>query len=208
MPVIGVVGNKGGAGKTTLTVNLATGLTDQYNVAIVDTDPQGSSLQWYDISDQTSEVDVLPPSEYFRQQVAELSDQYDYVFIDCPPSVHAAQTDEALSLCDIALIPVQPSPIDLWATVHIEKAIDDAQEDNPKLKALMIINQLEPRTKLSRSVRDVLSEIELPVAKTSLRRRAVYRNSAIEGKSIFHMGKRGADATEELKQLIEEIKLL
>ncbi len=46
MPVIAVVGNKGGAGKTTLSVNLAAGLTRRASIAVIDADPQGSALQW------------------------------------------------------------------------------------------------------------------------------------------------------------------
>ena len=58
---------------------------------------------------------------------------------------------------------------------------------------------------MSRVVREAVEEIGLPVAETALRRRAIYRNSALEGKSVFDMGKRGADAAEELEQLMQEI---
>jgi chromosome partitioning protein len=80
-----------------------------------------------------------------------------------------------------------------------------AREINTALRALLVINQLEARTTLSRLVRDAVSEIGLPVADTALRRRAIYRSSALEGKSVFDMGRRGADAATELEQLIEEI---
>ena len=129
-----------------------------------------------------------------EHQVGELSSDYEHVVIDCPPSVQAPQTDAVLRLGDLALVPVQPSPVDLWATVHIEQAIDRAHLSNPSLRALLVINQLEARTTLSRLVRDALSEIGLPVATTALRRRAIYRSSALEGKSVFDMGRRGADA--------------
>jgi chromosome partitioning protein len=119
--------------------------------------------------------------------------------------VRAPQTIEVLKTASLALIPVQPSPVDLWATVHIEQAIGDARIVNPGLQSLLVINQLESRTTLSRVVREALTEISLPVAKTALRRRAVYRNSALEGKTVFDMGARGAAAAEELEQLIQEV---
>ena len=87
----------------------------------------------------------------------------------------------------------------------IEKAINEAREVNPALKALLVINQLEARTTLSKLVREVLSEIALPVADTAIRRRAVYRNSALEGKCVFNFGKRGAEAAAELDSLIREV---
>lgn len=205
MTVIAVVGNKGGAGKTTLSVNLAAGLAKQASIAVVDADPQGSSLQWRDIADVQDSISLFPATESLQTQTTELAREFDYVVVDCPPSVHAPQTISVLEVSDLALIPVQPSPVDLWATIHIERAIANAHQTNPSLKSLLVINQLEMRTTLSRVVREALTEISLPVAKTALRRRAVYRNSALEGKTVFEMGARGAAAAEELEQLIHEV---
>ena len=205
MPVIAVVGNKGGAGKTTLSINLAAGLAKQSSIAVVDADPQGSALQWRAFADHQDSIPVFEASDAIAEQVAELSQHYDYVVIDCPPSVHAPQTNAVLEFGDLALIPVQPSPVDLWATVHIEQAIERAHATNPSLQAMLVINQIETRTTLSRLVREALSAIALPVANTALRRRAVYRSSALEGKSVYEMGRRGADAVAELEQLIQEV---
>jgi chromosome partitioning protein len=205
MSIIALVGNKGGAGKTTLSVNLAAGLARQTSIAVLDTDPQGSALQWRAFADDDGTVPVFEAGKHMDRQAQELSSEYRYVVIDCPPSVHAPQTTAVLGFSDLALIPVQPSPVDLWATVHIEQAISRARTTNPSLRALLVINQLETRTTLSRLVRDALTEIAIPVANTALRRRAVYRSSALEGKSVFDMGRRGADAATELDQLIQEV---
>ncbi len=205
MPVIAVVGNKGGAGKTTLSVNLAAGLAKHASIAVVDADPQGSSLQWRYIAEESGGVPVFEAGDDLHAQAAELKSDYDYVVIDCPPSVEAPQTISVLQIGDLALVPVQPSPIDLWATIHIERAIENAHTINPSLRALLVINQLESRTTLSRLVRDALGEISLPVARTAVKRRAIYRNSALEGKSVFHMGSRGAAAADEIEQLTQEI---
>jgi chromosome partitioning protein len=79
------------------------------------------------------------------------------------------------------------------------------RSERDELEALLVINQLESRTTLSKLVREVLNEIALPVADTAIRRRAIYRNSALEGKSVYGVGKRGADAVEELNSLIQEV---
>ncbi|MGB5279913.1 MAG: ParA family partition ATPase [Arenicellales bacterium] len=205
MPIIALVGNKGGAGKTTLSVNLAAGLARQTTTAVVDADPQGSAYQWSAFYESENTIPVYQATEDLNDMARQLLEEYQYVIFDCPPSVHAPQTKSVLEFGDTAVIPVQPSPVDLWATIHIEEAVASAREVNPALRALLVINQLEIRTTLSRLVREALSEISLPVADTALRRRAIYRNSALEGKSIFDMGRRGEDAAEELKQLIQEI---
>ncbi|MBT8120755.1 MAG: ParA family protein [Gammaproteobacteria bacterium] len=205
MPIIAIVGNKGGAGKTTLSVNLAAGISNQSSIAVIDADPQGSSLQWRAIAGDNVHFPVYAPTFSLKQQAQSYSGKNDVVLIDCPPSVKSPQSVSVLEFADIAIIPVQPSPMDLWATVHIEKAIAEARETNPELKALLVINQLESRTTLSKLVREVLNEIALPVADTAIRRRAIYRNSALEGKSVFGIGKRGADAVEEINSLIQEV---
>lgn len=205
MPVIALVGNKGGAGKTTLSVNLAAGLAKQKSAILVDADPQGSALQWNAFTDANDAITVIEASDELNSQLVELSQEYDYVVVDCPPSVHALQTIKVLEICDLALIPVQPSPVDLWATVHTERAVEDARQSNRNLQAVLVINQLETRTTLSRLVRDALSEISLPVAKTALRRRAIFRNSVLEGKNVFEMGRRGIDAANEIDELIHEV---
>jgi chromosome partitioning protein len=205
MPVIALVGNKGGAGKTTLAVNLAVGMGRQQSVAMIDADPQGSALQWRSIAGDASAPHVAAAEEDLQRQAFDLLQDYHNVVIDCPPSVHAPQTAAVLGFGDLALIPVQPSPMDLWANVHVEQSIADAHEINSSLRTLLVINQLEPRTTLSRLVRDALSEIPFPVADTAVRRRAIYRASALQGKSVFDMGRRGADAAAEIDQLIQEV---
>lgn len=203
MSVIALVGNKGGAGKTTLSINLAVALAEQADTVLMDADPQGSSMQWKVIGD--SQLPVVVAEGTLNEAIATMARQHQHVVVDCPPSVQASQTHEALQACDVALIPVQPSPVDLWATVHIEQAIQQARMVNPQLAAWLIINQLEPRTMLSRLVREAVAEIDIPVAETPIRRRAIYRSSVLEGKSIYDMGRRGSDAATELNQLIQEV---
>ncbi len=205
MAVIALVGNKGGAGKTTLTVNLACALNRIASTAILDADPQGSSLQWRAIAESDDAPAVFASDRQMDTILATRRSKYDHLIIDCPPSVNALQTNQALRVADLALIPVQPSPLDLWATAHIDDAIREAKRVNPDLRAVLVINQLEPRTTLSRIMRQALAELDVPAADTAIRRRAIYRAAVLEGKSVIDMGSRGRAAAEELEQLINEV---
>ena len=206
MTVIALVGNKGGAGKTTLAVNLAVALARRAGTAVLDVDPQGSALQWRAFIDHDRAPPVFAPEgDDLASQVLHLARRFAHVVVDCPPSVHAPATDAALRVVDMALIPVQPSPVDLWATVHVERAVGEARGVNPGLKAMLVINQLEPRTTLSRLMREALAELELPVAAAAIRRRAVFRNTALEGKTVYDAGRRGAAAAAELDELVTEV---
>ncbi|HQU17014.1 MAG: hypothetical protein B7Z66_13550 [Chromatiales bacterium 21-64-14] len=205
MTVIALVGSKGGAGKSTLAVNLASALDRYASTVIFDSDPQGSVLQWQAIAGRDRSPAVLDTAADLEAIFARSAHRYGHVVIDCPPSVHAHQTHAALAVSDVALVPVQPSPLDLWATVHIENAIEQARRVNPRLKAMLVINQLESRTTLSRIMREALSELALPAARTPICRRAVYRASVLEGKSVLDMGRRGSAAAAEIQSLLSEV---
>jgi chromosome partitioning protein len=205
MPVVALVGNKGGAGKTTLCVNLATALSAIAPTIVLDADPQRSSLQWRELAERDDAVTVVDAVDNIRAVVTASRETHEYLVIDCPPSVHAVQTGEVLAMCNLALIPVQPSPLDIWATVHIEAKVDEARRFNPGLRAVLVINQLEPRTLLSQQIRQGLAELGLPVAQTAIRRRMAYRSSVLEGRTVMDLGMRGSDAAQEINQLIEEV---
>jgi chromosome partitioning protein len=205
MPIVALVGNKGGAGKTTLCVNLATAMSVFAPTVVLDADPQRSSLQWRDLAERDDAVTVVDAVDDVRAAVQSARATHEYLVIDCPPSVHAVQTAEVLAICHIALVPVQPSPLDIWATVHIEEKVQEARRVNPGLRAVLVINQLEPRTLLSQQIRQGLAELSLPVAQTAIRRRMAYRSSVLEGRTVMDLGMRGSEAADEIRQLIEEV---
>jgi chromosome partitioning protein len=208
MTVIALVGNKGGAGKTTLAVNLATALKKTARTAIIDADPQRSSTHWRAISEDPGIITVLDDEGGLNGVVRRASEEFEHLVIDCPPSVNSVQTREALRTSRIALIPLQPSPLDIWASVHMEQEIARARDENSALAALLVINQLEPRTRLSQMTREALGELEIPVANTAIRRRMVYRTSVLEGRTVFDVGSRGMEAAEEVLQLIGEVLIV
>ncbi|MGB5832761.1 MAG: ParA family partition ATPase [Thiohalocapsa sp.] len=206
MSIVAIVGNKGGTGKTTLSLNLAAGLARHATVVIIDADPQQSAYQWRLVGKEDSGLPTVVAAAYgLETTISALRDAHAHVVIDCPPSIKAAQTEQALRLADHALIPVQPSPMDLWATTHIARVIDRLRPENPRLRALIVMSQMESRTTLSRLMPEAVAELDLPVAATSLRRRSIHRHCVLEGRSVFQAGRRGAAAADEIQALIREI---
>jgi len=205
--IIAIVGNKGGTGKTTLALNLAAALAERGDsVVIVDADPQQSAYQWRLTGSVDNGLpDVVAAAAGLPKTVQALRDTGSHVVIDCPPSIKAPQAEQALRLADHALVPVQPSPMDLWATAHIAKVIERLRSENPGLRALIVMSQLEPRTTLSKLMPQAAAELELPVAAAGIRRRSIHRHCALEGRSVFQAGKRGADAAAEIHQLLTEL---
>jgi chromosome partitioning protein len=205
MTIIALAGNKGGSGKTTLAINLAGVLVRRGRVTLLDADPQGSCVHWHTATDGNAPVSVLAAADDVTAAVEASRDDSDYLLIDCPPAVDAPQTLAALALADKVLIPVLPSPLDIWAGLQVGPVLQQVQQGNPLLQALMVINQLEPRTKLSQLARQALDELGLPTATTALRRRMAYRRAMLEGRSVSDLGVRGAEAVREIEQLTEEL---
>jgi len=205
MTIIALAGNKGGSGKTTLAINLACALARRGAVALLDADPQGSCRHWANAAADNDSLSVVDAADDVAAAIAGQRDRVDHLIVDCPPSVQTEQTLAVLAQADRVLIPVLPSPLDIWAGLHVEPVLQQAGRDNPGLQALLVINQLEPRTRLSQLARQALDELGIPTALTTLRRRMAYRRAILEGRSVLDMGSRGAEAAREIEALIQEL---
>ena len=118
MTVIAVCNQKGGSGKTTMAINLAGAFAaEDKRVLLLDLDPQGSALDWGSINPDTMaqvEVAEIDRPQLLRQARA-LRREYDVIVIDCPAKF-ADSSSAAIRVADFVLVPVQPSPFDVWAS--------------------------------------------------------------------------------------------
>jgi len=205
--VFSISNQKGGTGKTTLSMNFAAGLARRGRTLIIDADPQRSAGQWKSLATDKRPfpVSVIAVAGNLASEINQFRQDYQYIVIDCPPTLETEMIKQAMSVSDMVLIPVLPSPVDLWASVRLAEAIEQSKLSNPKLLAYLVINQLEPRNALSRAMQQALAEFDIPSLKNGVRRRAIYRSSAIEGASVFCMGKRGDAAAQEIESIIEEL---
>lgn len=204
--VTAVVNQKGGAGKTTLAMNLAAGLSRRGETAVIDLDPQGSSRQWATLGSAPFPATVKQMSgKWDAQSLQKGFRAYRYTVLDCPPSLDSHASLQALRACDIALIPILPSPVDLWASLRLPQEIAEARKVNRKLRAFLVLNQMEPRSALSASMREALEEFDITVLDAVMRRRAVYRGAALDGVSVYQLGGRGTQAAAEIEAIINEV---
>lgn len=204
-----VINQKGGAGKTTVAMNVAAGLARRGRTVVVDLDPQASATQWAAAGTQPFPATVKQmrvgdsPPDVRRQFAA-----FDYIVLDCPPSVEGRAAQLALQRCDVALVPVLPSPVDLWASLRLPQMVEDARSHNRSLRACVLVNQVESRSALSAAMREALAEFGLPVLRSQLCRRGAYKTAALEGVSVYELGGRGRAAAAEIDSVIEEVLAL
>ncbi len=209
--IIAVVNQKGGAGKTTLTMLLAGSLADRgKRVLVADADEQNTALHWSGMGAgfPAQVEDVSGEENKLHKALRKRAGEFDYIVIDSPPAASAPVTASALRGAHLALVPVIPSPLDLWASVRIREAIVLARNKNPELEARLVVNQMQPNTVLAREVLAMLPEFGIPMLAASLKSRTAYRQCAALGGSILALGSRAALAVMEVDALRREVETL
>ncbi len=208
--IITIANQKGGCGKTTITMQLAGALgQDKFKVMVVDADPQGTATRWAANADDLSPfpahiAGLSAAGTKVHREVMKYIDHYDYIIIDCPPAVDSLVPQSALMISDLVLVPIVPSPADLWAAVGIQNLIERIKDINTNLQARIIANMSQANISLTQEVLQILNDFGIEMMETQLVLRTAYRQSAVLGKSVYEI--KGAEkAVIEITQLKEEI---
>ncbi len=200
---VAIAQQKGGAGKTTIAIQLGVTWARQgQRVALLDIDPQGSLAAWYDLRRKAVEDGRLVAHEVqgwkLATEIDRLKSNFDVLIIDTPPH---AETDArvAIRAASLILVPVQPSPMDLWATTP---TLTLAKRE--KSSSLLVLNRLPSRGRLVDVIRSRIAEEQLPLAKTALGNRSAFAASMMEGKGVVETQPKGTAAV-EIRALAEEV---
>jgi chromosome partitioning protein len=206
--IVALLNQKGGVGKTTLATHIAGELALRgKQVILLDTDPQGSALDWTQRRSQQGLPRLFSAvglaRETLHQEAPELARRSDYIVIDGPPRI-AALARSALLAADCVLVPVQPSPYDLWASAEMVALIREAQVFRPALHAAFVINRRVSTTVIGREVRSALAEQPLPSLQSEIRQRIVFADSVAAGQLARELAP-NSTAAREITALTDEL---
>lgn len=207
MKIIACVNEKGGTGKTTVSTNLAAALHRRgKKVVLVDADTQGSTRDWRDAS--PADANLPPVVAIDRPQILASSLQtlahYDYVVIDGPAKAESMAA-AIVRVAHVALVVIQPSGVDLWASAATVKLIRSKTDVGGKIDAAFLINRSSGTSKLSKLVKEgEWNEYGIEQLDATIGNRVAFAQALTDGISVYDLTDSQAKA--EIDFVIQELE--
>lgn len=175
--IIVVAHQKGGVGKSTLTLNLAFFFAETVKVAILDCDPQGT-INTLGAGEMITKVSILKD----KTKISSLTNlPFDFIFIDTPPYL-SNNLPEIFNIADIIVVPTKASYADIMAIRATIDLIREASIKNKDLRALVVLNMIKPNTTLSEETKVQIEQFNIPLFKGIIHDRVSYvRSLLVEG---------------------------
>ncbi len=204
--VVAVAQQKGGAGKSTVAANLAAALAGgRARVGLLDIDPQKSLTRWYQERQGQARATALlfddPAGWRVPGALDKLRHDHDFILVDTPPH---AETEAKLAIrnADLVLVPLQPSPADLWASDATLKLA--AEEKRP---AAVLLNRVPAQGRLKDDIAAQLASRKVRLLDASLGNRTAFASAFMNGLGVTEAAPR-SPAAEEVRALAEAIRRL
>ena len=191
--IISVLNQKGGVGKTTISIHLAMQLAlMDFKVLLIDSDPQNSTLDWAatrannDIDSKFTTVSINKPT--IHREVKNFKDLYDFIIIDGAPRIYNVARS-AIIASNLVVIPIQPSPYDIWAATELTEIIDEVSDPFNELQSpinvAFLVNRKINNTIIGKQSAKSLEAFNINILDTHIIQRVAYAESASKGSTVI-----------------------
>lgn len=204
--IIVIANSKGGVGKSTLAVHLASWLHQQgHRVTLADCDTQQSSSEWIREATPAVRAVRLDNPDSILNELPGLHSETDYVVADGPGS--QTETSRALLLrADLAIVPCKASMLEVRALAKATEVLRQAQDIRGGIpKAVIVLSMVAMHYRLTQDMKDAAAALALPLADTAMILRQIYADAPGQGTVVWNMGSRGRQAADETDRLFREI---
>ena len=203
--VISFSNQKGGSGKTTLSANLAVLWSNSgYKVAVIDADPQNSLTYWLEARKKYYGEDDIGITSYnfdirnLKEEIKQIKRKYNFIIIDSPPSI-TFETIQIIKASDRVFVPVQPSPLDLMATVPFINLVKQ-EKKNP----IIFLNRVMPRVRLTEAMILRLRYAGAKIARSRISSKVLFAETFFVGRGVIDISVT-SDAAKEIINAGNEI---
>lgn len=207
MPVLAVINQKGGCAKSTTSVHLARWLQSKgEDVALVDADAQRSSSIWLSSMDSPTNIHVLQSPDEILEQLPGIAADHTYVIVDGPAGLSEA-TRAILLRADFALIPCQPTGVDLRSAADAIRLLRQAQSVRGGAPAAAVfLTRAVKGTRLKDEAIALLSKTEVPILKSVIHQKQVVADTFGQQATVWEMaGKSATESADEFTSLFTEV---
>lgn len=203
--IISFLNQKGGVGKTTLSVNVAGCLARQgHRVLLIDADKQGSATTWASLREDAPFQVVSMARANMARDALKLAQDYDHTIIDGPP--HAEEIARScIAASDFVALPIEPSGLSTWASDLTVRQVKEAQEFKPTLKCGFVVSRKIGKTVIGRDIRNMAAEAGLPILESEIEQRVAFAEGVTMGQTIFEWAG-DSNAAREIEHLTKEIE--